>query len=80
MYTYFTGNELGNTPFLCPSDYNYLSKGARFVCQIRAANLICIWLMFFSTLLVTFSMYIPSETYNEIAKSTCTNKNLENIL
>ncbi|GET55483.1 hypothetical protein GLOIN_2v1543894 [Rhizophagus irregularis DAOM 181602=DAOM 197198] len=66
VYTYFTGKELGETPFLCSSDYGYSSKAARFVCQVRAANLICMWLMFLSNSLVTITMYIPDKIYKGI--------------
>jgi hypothetical protein len=66
VYTTFTGRELGETPFLCPSDYNYSSKAARLVCQVRAANLICMWLMFLFNLFVTFTMYIPGKDSEEV--------------
>lgn len=69
VYTYFTGKELGETPFLCPSDYSYTSKTARLICQVRAANLICMWLMVLSNLLVTITTYIPGKAYKEMAKN-----------
>ncbi|PKY42030.1 hypothetical protein RhiirA4_455754 [Rhizophagus irregularis] len=56
----------GETPFLCSSDYGYSSKAARFVCQVRTANLICMWLMFLSNSLVTITMYIPDKIYKGI--------------
>ena len=35
---------MGNIPFFCPADYPYSSALIRTACQVRAANLLIMWL------------------------------------
>jgi hypothetical protein len=44
LYTYLTRNEMGDIPFFCPEDYSYSSQLIRTACQVRAANLLIMWL------------------------------------
>ncbi|CAG8456198.1 5753_t:CDS:2 [Acaulospora morrowiae] len=44
-YTVLTINEMGDIPFSCPSDYSYSSTTIRTACQVRAANLISMWIL-----------------------------------
>ncbi|CAG8559070.1 1555_t:CDS:2 [Funneliformis caledonium] len=61
VYTIYTINELGDIPFYCPSNYDYKDPKLRTVCQIRLANLICMWLMFLGILVTGITMCIPRE-------------------
>jgi hypothetical protein len=65
VYTYKTIDELGDVPIFCPSNYKYSFPRLKFICQIRITNLICMWLMFISTILATFAMHIPESKYNK---------------
>ncbi|CAG8439830.1 hypothetical protein GLOIN_2v1867204 [Rhizophagus irregularis DAOM 181602=DAOM 197198] len=65
VYTYKTIGELGDVPIFCPSNYKYSFPRLQFICQIRISNIICMWLMFISTILATFAMHIPESKYNE---------------
>ncbi|CAG8437705.1 15524_t:CDS:2 [Acaulospora morrowiae] len=47
LYTHFTWDEFGETPFFCPSNYFYGSKTLEMACKVRAANLICLWAFLF---------------------------------
>ncbi|KAF0525051.1 hypothetical protein F8M41_014789 [Gigaspora margarita] len=51
-YTYITANEMGDIPFSCPSDYPYTSTIIKDACQIRSANLVCMWLYFINLILL----------------------------
>lgn len=69
IYTISTRNELGEIPFFCPEDYNYKSSTIRLACQIRAANIICMWsftiyIMFFLIILLV----LPSEKNPKVDK------------
>ncbi|CAG8758916.1 17904_t:CDS:1, partial [Gigaspora rosea] len=44
IYTILTINEMGGIPFDCPGNYNYTTPIVRTACQIRAANLVFMWL------------------------------------
>ena len=66
FYTYFTRNDIGNIPFFCPSDYPYKNSKLLQLCQIRTANLICMWIMFVITLIATIIMCVPEETYKNV--------------
>ncbi|CAI2166310.1 5535_t:CDS:2 [Funneliformis geosporum] len=61
VYTIYTINELGDIPFYCPSNYDYKDPKLRTVCQVRLANLICMWLMFLGILVTGITMCIPRE-------------------
>jgi hypothetical protein len=63
IYTYYTIHELGDIPLFCPSNYPYKNSKLLKLCQIRIANLICMWVMFVITLIATIIMCIPEETY-----------------
>ncbi|RIA90450.1 hypothetical protein C1645_823361 [Glomus cerebriforme] len=54
-----------DVPIYCPSNYKYSFPRLRLICQIRITNLICMWLMFISTILATFAMPIPESKYNK---------------
>ncbi|RHZ75231.1 hypothetical protein Glove_216g155 [Diversispora epigaea] len=43
LYTYLTFDEMGDIPFTCPHDYDYSSTVVLSACDIRLANLICMW-------------------------------------
>ncbi|CAG8764079.1 9197_t:CDS:1, partial [Racocetra fulgida] len=43
-YTSITKKEM-DIPFLCPSNYNYTSQLVKSACQIRAANLVFMWVV-----------------------------------
>ncbi|GET55289.1 hypothetical protein GLOIN_2v1495096 [Rhizophagus irregularis DAOM 181602=DAOM 197198] len=43
LYTIFTKDEMGD-PFFCPANYPYTSHLIRIACQIRAANLLIMWI------------------------------------
>lgn len=34
---------MGDIPFNCPNDYNYVSTTVHSACYIRMVNLICMW-------------------------------------
>jgi hypothetical protein len=40
-----TINEMGDVPFFCPADYPYSSPLIRVACQVRAANLLLLWII-----------------------------------
>jgi hypothetical protein len=40
----FTKDEMGVIPFFCPADYPYSSHVIRTACQVRAANLLLLWI------------------------------------
>ena len=44
LYTIFTKDEMGDIPFFCPAEYPYSSQEIRTACQIRAANLLLLWI------------------------------------
>ncbi|CAB4412078.1 unnamed protein product [Rhizophagus irregularis] len=44
LYTIFTKDEMGDIPFLCPANYPYTSHLIRTACQVRAANLLIMWI------------------------------------
>ncbi|EXX77692.1 hypothetical protein RirG_021510 [Rhizophagus irregularis DAOM 197198w] len=44
LYTIFTKDEMGGIPFFCPVDYPYTSHLIRTACQVRAANLLIMWI------------------------------------
>ncbi|RHZ48985.1 hypothetical protein Glove_535g30 [Diversispora epigaea] len=52
FYTYFTINEMNDIPETCPSDYPYQDSITLTACQIRLANLICMWLYYVSLVLI----------------------------
>ncbi|CAG8583498.1 677_t:CDS:1, partial [Scutellospora calospora] len=65
VYTYLTANEMGNIPFSCPPDYPYNSTIIQDACQIRSANLVCMWLYFISlVLLILLACSIRSRKTN----------------
>ncbi|RGB38206.1 hypothetical protein C1646_812828 [Rhizophagus diaphanus] len=69
IYTISTRNELGEIPFFCPENYKYKSSTIRLACQIRAANIICVWsftiyIMFFLIILLV----LPSEKKSKVDK------------
>jgi len=35
---------MGDIPFFCPADYPYSSNLIRTACQVRAANLLIMWM------------------------------------
>jgi len=44
LYTIFTKHEMGNIPFFCPEEFHYSSNLIRTACQVRAANLLLLWI------------------------------------
>lgn len=44
LYTIFTKEEMGNIPFFCPANCHYSSNLIRTACQVRAANLLIMWI------------------------------------
>ncbi|CAB5207577.1 unnamed protein product [Rhizophagus irregularis] len=44
LYTIFTKDEMGDIPFFCPANYPYTSTLIRTACQVRAANLLIMWI------------------------------------
>jgi hypothetical protein len=44
LYTIFTKEEMGDIPFFCPANYHYSSYLIRTACQVRAANLLIMWI------------------------------------
>ncbi|RIA84795.1 hypothetical protein C1645_783353 [Glomus cerebriforme] len=45
LYMCLTIHEMGDIPFFCPADYPYTSPLIRTACQVRAANLLLIWIL-----------------------------------
>ncbi|GET55484.1 hypothetical protein GLOIN_2v1834226 [Rhizophagus irregularis DAOM 181602=DAOM 197198] len=66
IYTYYTIDELGDIPLFCPSNYPYKNSKLLHLCQIRIANLICMWIMFVITLIATIIMCVPEKTYKDM--------------
>ncbi|GES94910.1 hypothetical protein GLOIN_2v1834226 [Rhizophagus clarus] len=66
IYTYYTIDELGDIPLFCASNYPYKNSKILRACQIRIANLICMWIMFVITLIATIIMCIPEKTYKKM--------------
>ncbi|RIA90996.1 hypothetical protein C1645_875752 [Glomus cerebriforme] len=62
IYTISTRNEIGDIPFTCPSNYNYTSTTVHLACQIRTANIICMWsFTILITLFLLILLALPSE-------------------
>ena len=61
-------HELGEIPLLCPSDYPYKTSKIMQLCQIRTANLICMWMMFVITLIATIIICVPEDTYRNFVE------------
>ncbi|GES94907.1 hypothetical protein RCL_jg19127.t1 [Rhizophagus clarus] len=78
-YTYVVVNLI-NLIFYILLCGRCFSKRKRLPKEFMAANLICMWLMVLTNLLVTCSMYIPGKAYKEIAKSVgCKGYNNEEV-
>ena len=61
LYTIFTKDEMGDIPFFCPADYPYSSHVIRTACQVRAANLLLLWICpAIILLLVTIALIITA--------------------
>ncbi|CAG8466354.1 15808_t:CDS:2 [Acaulospora morrowiae] len=55
VYTYFTSNEMGDIPFVCPSSYTYPSEAVEDACKIRKGNLICMWIYYVILVMMTMT-------------------------
>lgn len=73
MYTIFTKDEMGNIPFFCPVEYPYSSTIIRTACQVRAANLLLLWisptlifLIIIMALIIIFSITCCCAVKNDI--------------
>ncbi|GBB93290.1 hypothetical protein RclHR1_21440001 [Rhizophagus clarus] len=60
LYTVFTKDEMGDIPFFCPASYPYSSQLIRTACQVRAANLLIMWLAPAVTLFIIIAALIIS--------------------
>ncbi|CAI2171296.1 4698_t:CDS:2 [Funneliformis geosporum] len=61
-------DELRELPFSCPSDFDY-PDNSRLACKVRTANLICMWIMLFATILAAlFVICIPEGDYYKLTK------------
>jgi hypothetical protein len=66
IYTVYTVDELGDIPGYCPANYDYKDPQLRHVCQIRIANLACMWIMFLGILSTGVLMCVPKEVLIDV--------------
>ncbi len=59
---------MGDIPFFCPADYPYSSNLIRTACQVRAANLLIMWMspaaaliIIIFALIISYCCYVGRE-------------------
>jgi len=62
---------MGDIPFFCPADYPYSSYVIRSACQVRAANLLLLWItpvivLFLLAIMILTAMITCCYAYKDI--------------